>query len=571
MCTLGKKELGGVMNSINRRSFLFSGALAMGSMLVKSHALAGLGQNSTSSHPILAHARRLSQSGNLGQKQIQELSTTVSAFSDSKGRVTEELQQVLYTFEVEFRNRLDSSGAQAYQGVVANLGAKIIAPMELPDEAGPLWLLGEHPFADYQSQAKLPAEADFVIVGAGLTGSSAAYHLRELHPEASILILDGGNPACQSTGRNGGNFELMPENFIGTYEGLPAERLKFLKALHPKEDPRILEFEADRQTRAIFKFCQRNSHRFTQLVTRNQLACDFTPKGWLRIAVTAIEERGLFEEVAFAKTLGIHFDIWSAEKIRSTIKIPAKFAGRLAPKSGNYHPFKFVNSTLSLLLKNKVQLYTQTQVADLRVKSGSVLVKTARGEIRAKRVILATNAFSSRLFPELSLIEPYQSQILNLEHVENTIQGMTVTENQGDLYYNFPASKQYTDAKGIARGTAHVGGGLDRPVENVDVLPRSIDVFHEVKAATDLRFKDTRGQPPSRVWTGPMGFTRDRLPVIGPLYHQRNVCPEIVVAAGFNGYGGSYCVEAGYTAAYMASRGEAPQDFEADIFAPSRV
>ena len=559
----------GLLNrSSSRRNFLCSGALAVGSLLSKKLAFAGVVTGV--SHPVLEKARRIAQSDGLGKSQILELSKIILSYTDSRGRVTPELQKTLYTLELEFQNRFDPSGTLAYQDLAGKIGAKIIAPLQMPEESHPLWLLDKHPLAGFQSYSHLPSSVDYVVLGAGLTGSSAAFHLRQLDPQASIIILDSGDPACQSTGRNGGNFELMPENFMGTYEGLPEERLKFLSLLHPGEDPLYLKAEADRQAKAIFKFCQRNSNRFTDLVTKNQLDCDFTPKGWLRIAVTEIEEKGIVREVDFAKKQGIHFDIWSAEKIQSTLKIPAKYSGRLAPRSGNYHPFKFVNSVLDSLLRKNVQLYTQTEVEDIRIRDSHVLIKTQRGEIQARRVILAINAFSSRLIPELSEIAPYQSQILNLEHVENTIQGMTVTENQGDLYYNFPVSKQYVDPHGVKRGTAHVGGGLDRPVTDVLQLPRSLDVLQEVKAATDLRFQDTRGQPPSRVWTGPMGFTKDRLPLIGSLFIKGAEHKEVVVAAGFNGYGGSYCVEAGYTAAYMAAKGEAPTEFEADIFSPGR-
>jgi hypothetical protein len=72
------------------------------------------------------------------------------------------------------------------------------------------------------------------------------------------------------------------------------------------------------------------------------------------------------------------------------------------------------------------------------------------------------------------------------------------------------------------------------------------------------------GQPPSAEWVGPMGFTPDQLPAIGWLR------PGLIIAAGFNGYGGSYTTAAGEAASVMALRDEAPDWVPQDVFSPTR-
>jgi glycine/D-amino acid oxidase-like deaminating enzyme len=170
----------------------------------------------------------------------------------------------------------------------------------------------------------------------------------------------------------------------------------------------------------------------------------------------------------------------------------------------------------------------------------------------------------------LRAIQYYQSQILNLEHVTDTIRGMTITEKKGDLYYNFPAARKYVDAEGKSRGLLLVGGGLDRPGANPLGLRRSKAVLDLVLRQTDERFPETRGQPPSRVWTGPMAFTPDRVPVIGLLRKKGFESDALIVAAGFNGYGGTYCVESGRLAARMAMTGRTPIEVPEDMFGPAR-
>jgi hypothetical protein len=77
-------------------------------------------------------------------------------------------------------------------------------------------------------------------------------------------------------------------------------------------------------------------------------------------------------------------------------------------------------------------------------------------------------------------------------------------------------------------------------------------------------YPELAGQPPSAEWIGPMGFTPDQLPAIGFL------AGGIIVAAGFNGYGGSYTTAAGQAAASMALSGQTPEWVPADVFSPRR-
>jgi glycine/D-amino acid oxidase-like deaminating enzyme len=513
-----------------------------------------------------AGARRVSR------LDIEDLQGAAAGLVDAYGRVTPVLQEALYAIEDMLRSRFDRSAAALFQSWVAHVGAKMRGPIVMPEEETPFWQLQPGSLAGFRSSPNLPDEVDLLIIGAGLTGASAAYHSIPLvRAGQRVVVIDMGDPASQASGRNGGNFELIPENFLGPYEGLVRERYKYLEAVYPSLDEQTLTTQANRQARLILEFGKRNSARFSRIVTEEGIQCDYSPHGWLRIAETAEEEEALRGEVALVgdEALLVH---WSKEKIFQELGLRSYFGGRCAPKSGNYHPHKFVSGVLEKALERGVCLYTRVRVDSVVTGAGpDPIVCTSEGDIRARRVILATNAFTSHLFPELEKIECYQSQIMNLEHVENRLKGMTVTEKKGDLYYNFPLSRQYVDDQGVRRGMLHVGGGLDRPAPSPEDLQRSPTVLGLVKAGTDRRFPDTRGQPPSRVWTGPMAFTPDRLPVIGFLRRSGANPQSLIVAAGFNGYGGSYCVEAGYTAVEMARTGEVLPDVPEEDFSPHRL
>ncbi len=507
----------------------------------------------------------------MSRLDIEELRGAAVGLVDAHGRVTSVLQEALYAIESTLRPRFGRTAAAAFQSWVAHVGAKMRGPITLPEEETPYWQLVPNSLEGFRSTPSLPEEVDLLIIGAGLTGASAAYHATPLVQAGErVAVIDMGDPASQASGRNGGNFELIPENFLGPYEGLVRERYKFLQVVYPGCDEQTLAEQADRQAKLILGFGMRNSARFARILTGERIDCDYSPHGWLRIAETAEEEEALRGEVALVGNEEL-LVYWSKKKIFEELGIRSYFGGRCAPRSGNYHPCKFVCGVLQKALERGVGLYTRVRVDSVVTGAGpDPIVCTSEGDIRARRVIVATNAFTSHLFPELEKIECYQSQILNLEHVENPLKGMTVTEKKGDLYYNFPQAMQYVDAQNVRRGMLHVGGGLDRPAPAPEDLQRSAAVLGLVKAGTDRRFPDTRGQPPSRVWTGPMAFTPDRVPVIG-FFPRGGADPKsLIVAAGFNGYGGSYCVEAGYTAVELARTGEVLPEVPEDVFSPRR-
>lgn len=521
--------------------------------------------------PLLHLRDRIRARRPLHGPDVLALSPWIDAHLDAWGRITPGLQHQLLQFERTAAASLPRNAAAAFQSLLARIGGRTRSPITLPEADLPFWLHGHHPFANYQSSPHLPAQADVVIIGCGLTGSSAAWHLVQAPTPRRIVALDQGDPCTQASGRNGGNFELIPENFLGEYQGLPNERAKWIRRNHRRLPEPAVRTQAERQARLILQFGLRNASRFLDLVHAEGIACDVSETGWFRIADTPAEEKALLDEITFAAASGVHFEAWSPERIRRELTIPARHGGRLAPRNGNYHPFKFVCGVLERALQRRLLLFTRTPVTSLKTsRSGRVRVETSRGPIETHRVIVATNAFTSRLLPELSAIQYYQSQILTLEHVPNTIRGMTVTEKKGDLYYNFPKSRQYRDHLGTPRGMLLVGGGLDRPATDPFHPRRSSAILSLVKRQTDERFPDTKGQPPSRVWTGPMAFTPDRLPVIGFLH-----CPgwpqdAIIVAAGFNGYGGTYCVETGALAAHLARTGQTPEAIPPDTFSPQR-
>ena len=477
--------------------------------------------------------------------------------AETRERIVAELQAL------ERESEFTPAGRAAFQQLLSRFGIASSQPIALPPDDTPFWFRGGQPLANHQSAAALPERADVVVIGAGLTGASAAYHLAPAarSGDARVVVLDQGDPAGEASGRNGGNFELIPENSVGAYEGLARERLGFLRRLWRGLPLEVLRAESERQASLVLGIALRNRDLLKGIILRERIDCDFSPRGWLHLACTDDEEQGICEEVTLAAQHGQRIELWSRRKIRDELGIETEYLGRFIPGDGTYHPFKYVCGLLRCALRDGVELYTRTPVREVLTESARRhRVVTERGTIVAKSVIVATNAFTSRLFPELHAIRPVQSQIQVTEGGPDRTRGRVVTCEDGPVFFNQPREA----ARG-GRAPVLMGGGADRPMTNPASRRRSPQVHERLLALRDRYYPELRGCPPSAEWVGPMGFTPDELPAIGFLR------PGVVIAMGCNGYGGSYTTAAGRAAAEMALTGATPDWTPEDVFSPRRL
>lgn len=68
------------------------------------------------------------------------------------------------------------------------------------------WRTQLHQLDDYVSSESVPTETDVVIIGAGISGASVAYHMLQQHNGPNppkIVILEARQACSGATGRNG--------------------------------------------------------------------------------------------------------------------------------------------------------------------------------------------------------------------------------------------------------------------------------------------------------------------------------------------------------------------------------
>ncbi|MGZ5898045.1 MAG: NAD(P)/FAD-dependent oxidoreductase, partial [Xanthobacteraceae bacterium] len=486
-------------------------------------------------------------------REIVERSLKASSDDSAAKAVRRELQTI------DRECHFSSDALLLFQDLLARLGISTHRPIQLPLNDVPFWHRTPHPLANFQSTDRLPASADVVIIGAGLTGAAAAYRLR--NSGRRVVLIDRGDPAGEASGRNGGNFELLPENSIGIYEGLAPGRMAFMQRRYPSVPVEVLHAVSERQASLVLGLALRNRETLKDTILSEGIACDYSPRGWLHLAATETEEQGICDEVSLAAQQGQRIEIWSSAKIRNEFGINSKFLGRFIPGDGTYHPFKFVCGQIRSAINSGVLLYTRTDVTRIvSRRDNKHRIVTDRGAITCQHVIVATNAFTRELIPELSAIEPYQSQILVTEHVPDRARGRIVTSDQGPIFFNQPR-----EGARDGRAPLLMGGGDDRPMRNPTSRRRSSAIHKTLLTLRDSFYPELTGQPPSAEWVGPMAFTPDGLPCIGFLR------PGIIIAAGYNGYGGTYATAAGKAAAEMSITNATPEYLPEEIFSPRRL
>ena len=505
------------------------------------------GRHVTAKRVTVAELRKLIQ--RVGQAYVFE--------NDNHKRVRRELQKI------DQRRQFSHRARSLFQELLAKFSISTAKSIGLPQDDQPFWSRSGNPLAGFRSHLKLPESADVVVIGAGLTGASAAYHLASTVRDKKwrVIVLDQGDAASEASGRNAGNFELIPENVVGVYEGLAAVRLAFLRRQFPRMPSEILQAVSERQASLVLGLALHNRNLMKGIILREGISCDFSQRGWLYLAASDEEEQGICEEVSLAAQHGQRIEIWSRRKIREEFGFEADFLGRFIPADGTYHPVKYVCGVLKVALASEVELYSRVKVCHVRSTGPDRhVVETGEGPIIARRVIVATNAFTRELFPELKKIQPYQSQVMVTEGAPDRVRGRVVTSERGPVFFNQPR-----EGAGGGRAPLLMGGGDDRPMKNPSSRRRSRVIHEQLLSLRDRFYPELRGQPPSSEWVGPMGFTPDELPCIGFLRE------GVVVAAGFNGYGGSYTTAAGFAAVEMVTTGATSEWIPEDIFSPRRL
>ena len=218
---------------------------------------------------------------------------------------------------------------------------------------------------------------DVAIIGAGYTGCSAALHLAE--GGASVAVLEAVAIGFGGSGRNVGlvnaGMWVMPDD-------LPGE-------LGETYGARLLDLLGD-GPRVVF-----------ELVERHGIACEPERQGTLHCAVGPKGKRDLESRARQWQTRGAPVHLLDAEETARKVGTTAYAAALLDERAGTIQPLAYARGLAGAAIAAGARIFTDTPVTAAADEGAGWCLTTPRGSVRARTVIVATNAYTSAVWPEI--------------------------------------------------------------------------------------------------------------------------------------------------------------------------
>ncbi|MEO0742245.1 MAG: FAD-binding oxidoreductase [Bacteroidota bacterium] len=375
--------------------------------------------------------------------------------------------------------------------------------------------------------AQLPDAVDIAVVGGGVAGCAAAYWLRQHAPDLRVALVERGALASGASGRNAGF---------------------------------LLQGTAADVVQAVEEYGEDIARRIWAFTQENQRLVEALPAGAIRreavgsaIAAASPDDANRLERGAdLLADLGTNARYLDAAAANRTLGT-ARFAGALlVDDDGALDPVRLVRYLAS---ESGATLVTHTPVEALEADRRGTLVHTARGTIRAERVVLALNAYAPLLVPDLTLfVRPVRAQMLATAPVAPTLM-RPVYSHEGYYYV-----RRHADGRLLVGGARHLHRDEEVGYEDATTpaLQADLEAYlaEHVPAVLPVQVE--------RRWSGTMGFSPDGLPLVGALPGH----PESRWCGGFTGHGMGFAVR---LARLVVCEMMGEDDAYADLFAWERV
>ncbi len=209
---------------------------------------------------------------------------------------------------------------------------------------------------------------DLAIVGGGFTGLWAALHAA---PDEEVVLLEGDRCGWGASGRNGGFAEASLTH--GLENGL---------SRWPDEIEELERIGAE------------NFAAMRETLRERGIDAAWEEPGVIDVATRPHEVPWLAEGAEAARRHGEEVTLLDGDAVRAEVDSPTYLGGVWTHSGGALvDPGRLSWGLREAALADGVRLHEHTQVTRLRRDGDGVLLETDTGRVRARRVLLATNAY----------------------------------------------------------------------------------------------------------------------------------------------------------------------------------
>ena len=338
---------------------------------------------------------------------------------------------------------------------------------------GPFW---KPPAESYAGE--LPDRADVLVIGGGIAGTSLLHHLAARSFDA--VLVERTHLAAGASGRNAG---FLLAGVADCY----AEAVR----IHGRE-----------KAREVWHITNENQDRMLEAVAGDDV-------GHRRLGSVTLasgdEERARLEE---------------SDQLLRDDGFEARWDGRclVNPRDGEINPAAMVGALARRARAGAIR--EGVEVTVIEPGNGDVMVRAGERECRAGVVILATNAYTPLLVPELK-IQPTRAQMLASAPASRRVAGAPTYSHFGYRYW-----------RQLPGGEVLVGGWRDTSLASEVTYEDQPSA--QIQAHLERQLAEMAGDVAvTHRWAGIMGFTETGLPLVGPVEGMKGVYS----CAGFNGHG----------------------------------
>jgi glycine/D-amino acid oxidase-like deaminating enzyme len=329
------------------------------------------------------------------------------------------------------------------------------------------------------------AEADVIVVGGGFTGLSTALHLREAGVD--VAIVEAVEPGWGASGRNNG--QVIPTLSRPDPEDIVAK--------HGAAGERFV---------GLLRDC---ASTLFDVARRYQIQAEQEQAGWVQPVHSPgrikIAERRVRQWSKFGATV----ELLSRDEVWKMLGSEAWFGGFWNKTGGHINPLALARGLARVVLEQGGRIYARSPAVSFERRNNRWMVKTERGEISGRALVMATNAytgeFSKALMPDIAhevmpiLSWQMATQPLSDEARKTVIPGrQAMSDTHGELYF-----ARYDARNRLVTGGAVIGPGNKPERLKARVTERLQRLWPQIRP---VEF--------DYVWNGYVGMTTDFFPRI---------------------------------------------------------